>query len=177
MKPNQGDEGTAQSGMTLVELIVMAAISAVVLAVVASLFATELRANSVTTDRDTATAKVQTISMTLQTSIRNAREGSVSSDGRALTALVSTGSGWACRQWALSGGNLTYRASRYSTVTVLANGVSGTLNSSGAAFILEAGTTNTFSFGVQVTVGQASAQADGTETAEARTSEVGGETC
>ena len=119
--------------MTLIELIIAVLIAALLLGAVASIFASGLRSESATRDRDAATGAAQVVTESLHASIRNASD--VLAEGNLLRAVVATGSsGWECRAWALVGDELRYRTSPAPTGadatswTVLARGVSGTLD-------------------------------------------------
>ncbi|WP_417562882.1 type IV pilus modification PilV family protein [Microbacterium sp.] len=100
---------TQDTGVTLVELIVYVAVSALFAGLMASLFIAGLHSQSQTRDRDIATGKAQVVTDMLQASIRNA--DAVHVDGGALVAHVATGTtGWECRGWALTGaGALVYK--------------------------------------------------------------------
>ena len=98
------------AGMTLVELIIYGAITALIMSVLATLFASSLSAEAQTRDRDTATGRSQVIMSSLQSSIRNASELRV--DGAVVRAVVATGtSEWSCEAWALQGDRLLHRTS------------------------------------------------------------------
>lgn len=121
------------AGVTLVELIVYIVVASLFLGLMASLFATGLKTESGTRDRDTATGKAQVVSDSIATSIRNASAFQI--DGKLLRARVATGaSGWECRAWALTAaGDLVYTTSTtaipagaYTGWTTLASGVTGT---------------------------------------------------
>lgn len=101
---------TDESGLSLVELIVYAALTALLMSVVATLFASGLGAEAQTRERDAATGRAQLVMSSLQSSIRNASEVRV--DGDVVRAVVATGtSGWSCEGWALSGDRLVHRTS------------------------------------------------------------------
>lgn len=149
---------TDEGGITLVELLVALFISALVLGLLALMFANGLRAQTQATDRDRATGAGNVMSNSLLTSIRNASEFRVI-DGRGLIAKVATGgTDWECRAWALGDGELRYRASRTALSTVdtsewgaIARGVSGTLPG-GRAFA--AAGDRALSIGIQVVSGE-----------------------
>lgn len=106
MTPRTSDD----DGMSLVELIIYGAVTAVLLSVLATLFASSLSAEAQTRDRDTATGRSQAVMSSLQSSIRNASDMRV--DGNVLRAVVATGaSGWACEAWAVAGERLLHRTS------------------------------------------------------------------
>lgn len=93
------------AGLTLVELLISLFVGAVLLSLVATVFASSLQSNAATRDRDLATGRAQAISTSLITSIRNARAVTVQdlTDGATvLRALVAKGgSAWECRAWAV----------------------------------------------------------------------------
>lgn len=93
------------AGLTLVELLISVFVGAVLLGLVATIFASTLQANAGTRDRDLATGRVQAISTSLTTSLRNAQAVTVQATvggGTVLRALVATGTtGWECRAWAV----------------------------------------------------------------------------
>lgn len=158
-----------EAGMTLIELIVAVLITALLLGAVASLFASGLRSESATRDRDTATGAAQVVTESLHASIRNAAE--VLATGNLLRAVVATGStGWECRAWALVGDELRYRTSAApigtdaTTWTVLARGVSGTLEG-GVPFTNDG---RLVTIGVAVTAGAASVPVTAGVAAQAR---------
>jgi hypothetical protein len=136
------------AGMSLVELIIYGAITAVALTVLATLFASSMGAEAQTRDRDTATARSQVITASLQTSIRNASDMRV--DGDVVRAVVATGtSGWSCQAWALKGDRLLYRTSSTALAmpdasgtgwSTLASGVKAA--KSGASFSISGRTLN-----------------------------------
>lgn len=92
-------------GLTLVELLISLFVGAVLLGLVATVFASSLQSNAATRDRDLATGRAQAISTSLSTSIRNARAVTVQGlpdGGTVLRALVAKGgSAWECRAWAV----------------------------------------------------------------------------
>jgi Tfp pilus assembly protein PilV len=96
---------TDDAGLSLVEVLISVFVGAVLLGLVATIFASTLQANAGTRDRDLATGRVQAISTSLTTSIRNAQAvtvQTVAGGGTVLRALVATGtSGWECRAWAV----------------------------------------------------------------------------
>ncbi|WP_028709082.1 PulJ/GspJ family protein [Propionicicella superfundia] len=173
----KANSDTAQDGLTIVELIVVSAVSAVLLIVLSGVFINGLQTNAASLDRDSTTARAQTIAMTLQTSIRDADVTSVTVDATRLSALVSTEGGWVCRTWELAGGDLTYRASSTAGPAVLATGVSGTLDERGRAFSVVSGSAGTVEYGLAVAEGSARAEAQGSVTAQGKDRDGGGETC
>lgn len=165
----RGDE----AGMSLVELIIYGAITALLLSVLATLFASSLSAEAQTRDRDTATGRAQVVMSSLQSSIRNASDMRV--DGNVVRAVVATGtSGWSCEAWALQGDRLLYRTSSSAIGlpdasgtgwSTLASGVSAA--KSGSAFSMSGRT-----LGVSLTVktGATSVPAAGKVLAQAKQS-------
>ena len=102
-------------GATLVELIVYIALGALVLALIASLFAAGVRSQAAAAERDAATGKAALITGSLQSSIRNASAFRVEPDGRTLRARVATGTAsWECQAWTLTaGGDFRFTTSPY----------------------------------------------------------------
>lgn len=158
------------AGVTLVELIVYVAVAALFLGLMASLFATGLKTESTTRERDTATGKAQVVSDSIATSIRNASAFQI--DGKLLRARVATGaSGWECRAWVLTaGGDLAYKTSttaipsgNYTGWTALATGVTGT-KTAGSPF---ASSGNRLDLGYTVTKGSATVPITSGVTAQA----------
>lgn len=118
-------------GVTLVELIIYLAVSALFLGLLALMFVNGLRAQAQTTDRDSATGQSVVVGNSIQTSLRNATAFTITSANRALIAKVSTpGGGRECRAWVVTtGGDVRYRVaasvistSDTSTWTVLVDG-------------------------------------------------------
>lgn len=99
-------------GVTLVELIITIAVSALFLGLLALMFVSGLRAHAQTTDRDTATGQSVVVTNSLLTSVRNATAFTITSAGRAVVAEVSTADGRReCRAWVVTtGGDVRYRA-------------------------------------------------------------------
>lgn len=159
------------SGMTLVELIMYVVIGALFVGLLATLFATNLKAGDETRNRDTATGRAQVVAETLQTSVRNA--AAIRIDGSLLRAQVAKGGNqWECRAWALEAGELRYRTSSSaipagSTTgwTALATGVTGT-KTGGSPFLLTGA--NSVAIGYTVTVGDATVKITSAVTAQAK---------
>jgi hypothetical protein len=158
------------AGMTLAEVIVYAAVTALVLSVLAGLFAVGFQTQAAVGSRDLATGAGQVATNSLQTSVRNA--SSVSASGTLLKARVATGaSGWQCVTWALTPDNkLVYKSASaaitstdYSTWTVLAAGASGRL-AGGAAF---SGSATQMSYSLSFAAGGVSVPVAGSVTASA----------
>ncbi|KRB37600.1 hypothetical protein [Microbacterium sp. Root180] len=101
------------SGLSLVELLVYAAVSALFLGLLALMFVNGIQAQAQTTDRDTATGRASAVSDSILTSIRNASAFTIVGANRALIAKVSTaGGGFECRAWVLTtGGDVRYTTS------------------------------------------------------------------
>lgn len=145
-------------GVTLVELVVYIVVAAILLGLVASLFATGMRSQAETRNRDTATTTAQVAADSLHASVRNAAAFRV--DGSFLRARVAIGqSGWECRAWGLTAAKqLVYRVSPTSIAidstagwTVLASGVTGQ-KSGGSPF---SGSGDRLDIAFTVTVGSA----------------------
>lgn len=100
-------------GVTLVELIIYLAVSALFLGLLALMFVNGLRAQAQTTDRDSATGQSIVVSNSILTSLRNATAFTITSANRALIAKVSTpGGGRECRAWVVTtGGDVRYLVS------------------------------------------------------------------
>ena len=118
-----------EAGVSLVEVIMYSALTALVLSVLGGVFYVGTKTQGAVMSRDAATGAAQVASNSLQASVRNA--SSVSVSGRVLKARVATGSGgWQCIVWALTLDNkLVYKAgpgpitsTDYSTWAVLALG-------------------------------------------------------
>lgn len=131
-----GDE----TGISMVEVIIYSALTALVLSILGGLFYVGFKTQAATGGRDAATGAAQVVSNSLQTAVRNA--SSVSATGTVLKARVASGgTGWQCVTWALTADNkLVYKAAAaaitttdYSSWAVLATGASGRLGG-GAAF-------------------------------------------
>jgi Tfp pilus assembly protein PilV len=135
-QPPRGDE----TGMSMVEVIIYSALTALALSVLGGLFVVGLQTQAAASDRDAATGAAQVVSNSLQTSIRNASKVSVS-DWVVKARVASGATGWQCVAWALTPDNkLVYKkdtaaitSTDYAAWTVLAIGVTGP-EGGGAAF-------------------------------------------
>ena len=138
------------AGLTMVELIVYAVVSALFLGLLASMFISGLSAQQQSVARDSATGRVNVLSASLTSSIRNATDFRVTG-GTRLDAVVALPDGTsACRAWAVvtgAGGSkeIVYRSSATGAVAAadstwgtLAPGVAGTL-AGGAVFAHDGG--------------------------------------
>lgn len=162
---------TDDAGMTLVELIVYAAVTALLLSVVATLFASSLGAQAQTRERDAATGRAQAVMGSLQSSIRNASDIRV--DGDVVRAVVATGaSDWTCEGWTVRGGSLMHKTSGAAIAlpnasasgwTALVDGVAP--SASGPAFVLAG---RTLAVSLQVSAGEAKVPAVGEVLAQAK---------
>lgn len=133
---------TDEAGISLVEVIMYSALSALLLSVLGGLFYAGFTTQASAAGRNAATGSAVVASNSLQTAVRNA--SSISVTGTVLKARVATGaSGWQCVAWALTVDNkLVYKTSSvaitsstdYSGWATLATGVLGRLES-GDAFI------------------------------------------
>ncbi len=159
-----------EAGISLIEVIVYSALSALVLSVVGGLLSVGFQAQASVGGRDAATGAAEVVSNSVQTAVRNS--SSVLVSGTLLKALVATGAtGWQCVTWALtSDSKLVYRAASvaitstdYSTWTVLAAGATGRLGG-GAAF---SGGTTQVSYSLAFTSGSATVPVAGSVTATA----------
>ena len=127
--------------MSLVEVIIYSALSALLLSVLGGLFYVGFQTQAAAGGRDAATGAAGVVSNSLQTGIR--RASSISASGTLVKARVATGTAsWQCAAWALTSDNkLVYKSSAapitstdYSTWTVLAVGASGRLGA-GSGFL------------------------------------------
>lgn len=159
-----------QAGLSLPEVIIATAVSALVLTILGSLFFSGFKTQAAVTGRDAATGAAAVVSNSVQTAVRNASNISVS--GALLKARVTTGTAtWQCVAWALTPDNkLVYKSSSaaitstdYSAWTVLAVGASGRL-SGGGAFT---GTSTQVNFSLAFTSGGITVPVAGVATANA----------
>lgn len=99
-------------GVTLIELIIYLAVSALFLGLLALMLVNGIRAQAQTTDRDTATGQSAVVSNSMLTSLRNATAFTITSAGRAVVAkVVKTNGARECRAWVVTtGGDVRYRA-------------------------------------------------------------------
>lgn len=161
-----------EAGLTLVELIVGIALAGLFSALLAMLFVNGLTAQQQTTARDSATGKVNLVSASIATSVRNSTSIRITSAGARLDLKVITPAGGEeCRAWALASGQVRYsagasaRSTDTSTWKPLAAGATGTLTA-GAAFQLVG--TDRVRVGLRISVsGQAVSVTDGV-TAQAK---------
>lgn len=129
------------AGISIVELIIVLAVSTVLVSLVAVMFASSLTAQRETTERDAATVQLNAVTASITESVRASTDARVSDAGRRLDAkiLLSDGETWECRAWQLSGDELRYstgttpRQAADSTWALIASNVGGTLTG-GAAF-------------------------------------------
>lgn len=159
-----------QLGMSMVEVIIYSALSALALSVLGGLFYVGFQTQAAAGSRDAATGAAEVVTNSLQTAVRNA--SSVSVSGSLLKARVATGAaGWQCVAWAVTVDKaLVYKASPtaitttdYSTWTVLAVGATGRLGG-GAAF---AGDSAKVSYSMAFTSGSITVPVAGAATANA----------
>ncbi len=101
-----------ETGMSLVELIVAMAVSALLLGVIAAIFGQGLAAQAQQASRNTATAQLNAVSAYLNESIRNATTARVSDSNTRLDMKVinADGTAYECRAWKISDNKLWYRA-------------------------------------------------------------------
>lgn len=131
-----------EAGISLVEVIIYSALSALLLSVLGGLFYVGFQTQAAAAGRDAATGAAAVVSNSLQTGVRKA--SSISVSGTLLKARVATGAtGWQCVTWVLVDKKLKYKASSAaitdtdysgSSWTVLAVGASGGL-AAGSAFV------------------------------------------
>lgn len=108
MRNPRSQTAPSDAGMTLVELILYSALSALVLTVLASLFVSSWQADAATRDRDVATGAAQVITSSIQSGIRSASWFEVTG-GSLLQARVAVGEdAWECRSWELTGGSVLH---------------------------------------------------------------------
>lgn len=98
--------------MSLVELIVAMAVSALLLGVIAMIFGQGLVAQTQQASRNTATEQLNAVSAYLNESIRNATAARVSDSNTRLDMKVinAAGTAYECRAWKISGNTLWYKA-------------------------------------------------------------------
>lgn len=98
--------------MSLVELIVAMAVSALLLGVIAVIFGQGLTTQMQQASRNTATEQLNAVSAYLNESIRNATAARVSDSNTRLDMKVinATGTAYECRAWKISGNTLWYKA-------------------------------------------------------------------
>lgn len=169
------------AGMTLVELVVYASLSVLVLTVLLGVFLSASQTQAATRNRDVAAGTAQVATNSIQVGIRNASSFNIAGNLlRARVALVAS-AGWQCQAWALTtGGDLVYTTSSssiavpadYAGWTTLASKVSGSL-ASGALFQTQGATGNQLKYAFAVTVGagtasQARVPVEGGAVAQAR---------
>ena len=96
--------------MSLVELIVAMAVSALLLGVIAVIFGQGLATQTQQASRNAATAQLNAVSAYLNESIRNATAARVSETGSRLdmTVVNEAGTAYECRAWKVSGSTLWY---------------------------------------------------------------------
>lgn len=168
--PREPHPTDGEMGMSMVEVIIYSALTALALSVLGGLFYVGFQTQTAASGRDAATGAAQVVSNSVQTGVRNA--SSISVSGSVLKARVATGSaGWQCMAWALTADNkLVYKASPaaitstdYSSWTVLATGASGRLGG-GAAF---SGGSAQVSYSLAFTSGSVTVPVAGAATASA----------
>ncbi len=98
--------------MSLVELIVAMAVSALLLGLIAVIFGQGLTTQMQQASRNTATAQLNAVSAYLNESIRNATTARVSDANTRLDMKVinAAGNAYECRAWKISGNTLWYKA-------------------------------------------------------------------
>ncbi len=149
-----------QSGISVIELIVVLAVASLLLSLVATMFATSLTAQRQTSDREAATSRLNAATASITESVRGSVDARVSASGQRLDAsvLVSDDGTWECRAWQVVGGELLYsagpaaRPAADATWASIASGVAGNLT--GGAVFAENGTR--IALGMQITSGEAS---------------------
>jgi hypothetical protein len=159
-----------EAGVSLVEVIIYSALTALMLSVLGGLFYAGFQTQAAASGRDAATGAAEVVSNSLQTGVR--RASSILASGTLLQARVATGAaGWQCAAWALTpDSKVVYKTASaaitstdYSTWTVLAVGASGGLGG-GAAF---SGTSPQVSYSLAFTSGTITVPVAGAATASA----------
>lgn len=104
---------TDDAGITLVELIVYVAVSALLLGFLAVTFVNGIGAQAQATDRDNATGATNAVSSSILASIRNSTDFTVTGAGQTLIAKVARpGAAPVCRAWAVTtDGDVRYKES------------------------------------------------------------------
>ncbi|GAA1933121.1 hypothetical protein GCM10009775_26410 [Microbacterium aoyamense] len=92
------------AGISLVEVIIYAALSAVIATLAAFMFINTLKGQETVTAVTTATTRGQTAVQAIERAVRNAKDVSVSSDGSTITVLTTLAT--PCQSWRVSGGAL-----------------------------------------------------------------------
>jgi type II secretory pathway pseudopilin PulG len=174
---------SGDGGLTLIELIVSLLVGTLVLGGLAVIFANALVNDMRTRERDSATGMAHVITNSIQASVRNsAGPPVVSNGGMVLRARVATGaSGWECRAWAVSSGELRYFATPGAIDAgtsgsadgwrTLATGVVGT-GPAGEAFVMDGARGLTLH--IAVTVGASTVPLTGGVAAQGAGSDDGG---
>lgn len=99
------------AGMTLVEVVAYALLSATMLLVIGSIFGAGWNAAQLATRRDTATGSALAVTTSIDASVRNATDD-FAVGSNYLTAKVAKGTcSWEYRAWWLNGTDLMYRTS------------------------------------------------------------------
>ncbi|WP_269454405.1 type II secretion system protein [Microbacterium sp. TNHR37B] len=170
---------SGESGMSLIELLVVIVVSGIVLSVVAAVFVNGWTAQQQASARNAATAELNAITADVTESVRNATVTRVSAGGTRLDAKVlgADGATWQCRAWHLDAGRLRYssgtsaRSASSAAWTAIASDVRGTFTA-GAAFS-SSGTR--VSIGLRMTRGDVSVTI--TSGAAAQVVQAGGPSC
>lgn len=108
-----GQSHETELGMSLVELIVAMAVSAMMLGLIAMIFGQGLTAQLQQTSRNSAAAQLNAVSAYLNESMRDAVAARISDSGSRLdmTVINEAGTAYECRAWKISGTTLYYKAS------------------------------------------------------------------
>lgn len=101
-----------ETGMSLVELIIAMAVSALLLGAIVVIFGQGLTAQMQQASRNAATAQLNAVSAYLNESIRNSTTARVSDSNTRLDMRVinAAGTAYECRAWKISDNKLWYRA-------------------------------------------------------------------
>lgn len=98
--------------MSLVELIVAMAVSALMLGIIAIIFGHGLSTQLQQTSRNAAAAQLNAVSAYLNESMRDSVDARISDSGSRLdmTVVNEAGTGYECRAWKISGTTLYYQS-------------------------------------------------------------------
>lgn len=102
MSRPRGSGGAGEAGMSLIELIVAIAISTVILAGIAALFAQGISAQAFAVAQDQANNQAQLLAMNLQTRLRDSCKATISADGTSFTARTLKDGAWATTTWSIA---------------------------------------------------------------------------
>lgn len=121
MSSNTTDAARDQ-GISLVEVVMYAGLSAMMLLVVAAVFTSGWQAARATTGRDAATGTALVITGSIQGSIRNATEDFTAGSNHLIAKVAKETCGWEYRAWWLDGADLLYRVGASAAPTIPPSG-------------------------------------------------------